>query len=645
MKNDKYCAVIITALPVEFNAVRRHLADIREEDHPKGTVYERGKFIAGDRVWDLGVVEIGRSNPAAALEAERAISYFDPGVVLLVGVAGGLKDVAIGDVVAATEAFGFEAGKDKRFFLPRPVIFRSTYRMVQRARAVARSDSWLKRISGHVKAAPKAFVEPIAAGEKVVASTRSATYRFLRSNFSNALSVETEGVGFLNAAYANFPLEALVIRGISDLLDGKSAADAAGSQEIASHRASAFAFEVLAKLGSPRIHPTPSAKPAIWSVPYRRNPNFAGREAILDNLHTRLKATRNSTDVHVVHGLGGVGKTQLVVEYAYRFAKDYNVVAWLSADEPTALATDYAALARPLGLPYQSAGEIADHPTVIAAVRHKLEQVGDWLLIFDNAHGPTGVRDYLPQRLTGHTLATSRNPNWRGIGETIRLRRFDRRESVAFLRKRTGGTDDVAAARLAEAVGHLPLALEQAASYIEATGISYAQFVHQFRRERLRLLERGAVATGYPHTVATTWKVSLDRIRQTSPAASALVNLLAFVASDAIPRELISGKGHHLPRSLAGAAARAAVFDAAVSELIRYSLVEAEGDVLSAHPLVQAVVQDLLTMKERRFWAETAVRLLDEAFPEDADDVRTWLKCARLLPHALRATRQAGILT
>jgi len=246
---DLPCAVILTAIPTEHNEVRKHLTDIKEETHPQGTVYQRGKFIANGRCcWEIGIVEIGAGNTGAALEAERAITYFRPSVLLFVGIAGGIKDVKIGDVVAATKVYGYESGKAEEQFKPRPDVEQSTYSLEQRARAESKCSDWLQRLKSIPNPEPKVFVAPIAAGEKVVASTQSSVFEFLRSNYGDAIAVEMEGKGMLEAAHANQNVKALVIRGISDLIDGKSAADKSGSQEIAARNASAFAFEILAKL-------------------------------------------------------------------------------------------------------------------------------------------------------------------------------------------------------------------------------------------------------------------------------------------------------------------------------------------------------------------------------------------------------------
>jgi nucleoside phosphorylase len=241
------CAVIITSLAVEYLAVRKHLENLREVIHPQGSVYETGHFSP----WDVGVVEIGAGNYGAALEVERAIAYFKPEIILFVGIAGGIKDVAIGDVVAVREVYGYESGTfGSTFFLARPALGQSDFALVQRARAEARKEDWLKRgeVVG-VVGKPMVVVGAIVAGEKVFASSGSELYMFLRSNYSDAVAVEMEGFGALAAVMKN-PVSTMVIRGISDVLGiyPEMEIPQGQAQKIASQNASAFAFELLAKL-------------------------------------------------------------------------------------------------------------------------------------------------------------------------------------------------------------------------------------------------------------------------------------------------------------------------------------------------------------------------------------------------------------
>jgi nucleoside phosphorylase len=245
------CVVILTALSVEFQAVSAHIIPHKKDSRHR-TVYWLGTFPSPGCLWKVSSVEIGPSNSIAAIKTTQAIQDFQPDVVLFVGVAGGLKDVHIGDVIAARKIYCYESGKDSTTFLPRPEIALATPRMESWARSVRNEQLWLGRIKNnsklHSPSSPCAYVDAIAAGEKVVNSLDSSTAQLLRKQYSDALALEMEGYGFLRAAYNHPEVDALVIRGISDLLGGKSEADAANSQELASNHASAFAFELLAQL-------------------------------------------------------------------------------------------------------------------------------------------------------------------------------------------------------------------------------------------------------------------------------------------------------------------------------------------------------------------------------------------------------------
>ncbi|MEM9299573.1 MAG: 5'-methylthioadenosine/S-adenosylhomocysteine nucleosidase [Bacteroidota bacterium] len=244
------CAVILTAIPVEYNAVREHLFDLEELTHPKGKVYEQGKFNGDNNEWKVGIAEVGAGNNRSALETERAINFFDPQVMIFVGVAGGVKDLELGDVVAAEKAYGYEHGKvASTGFLVRPEVGKSTYTILERARAESRRENWKARInySGDIKNNPSVIIKPIAAGEKVVTEIRSGVFKLIKSNYNDTVAVEMEGSGFFTACHANEGIQSLIVRGISDLLTNKEEADKDGYQEIAAKNASAFAFEVLSK--------------------------------------------------------------------------------------------------------------------------------------------------------------------------------------------------------------------------------------------------------------------------------------------------------------------------------------------------------------------------------------------------------------
>jgi nucleoside phosphorylase/regulator of replication initiation timing len=244
------CVVIITAISEEYKAVRAHFTDVEEETHPNGTVYKWGIFSTNNRTWGVAIAQIGAGNANAAAETTRAIDFFQPRVLLFVGIAGGIKDVKLGHVVAATKIYGYESGKvEEEGFRPRPDAPRVSYRLEQRATSEANEEEWLQKIQGRIpKRTPRAWVGAIVAGDKVLASKDSEIYNLLRSNYGDALAVEMEGHGFLQAVRANQEVNALVIRGISDLIEGKNRKGENTRQITAARHASAFAFQILSKL-------------------------------------------------------------------------------------------------------------------------------------------------------------------------------------------------------------------------------------------------------------------------------------------------------------------------------------------------------------------------------------------------------------
>lgn len=385
----------------------------------------------------------------------------------------------------------------------------------------------------------------------------------------------------------------------------------------------------------------PGALPPIWNVPHNRNPNFTGREEHLTKMKAALNSGEPAALTQAIHGLGGVGKTQLALEYAYRSVAEYDIVWWIRSEEHTTMAADYSSLAEELDLPEKDA---TDQQVIIKAVKHRMEQIPKWLLVFDNAKDPAEVRKYIPQGETGHVLITSRNPSWRGIATPLDVRVLKREESVDFLLKRTGYTDADAAGALAEALGDLPLALEQAGAYMEVKGRTLLDYLNLFTVHKNKLLNRARPSTDYPDTVATTWELAFDEILQISAPGADLLNLCAFLAPDDIPIELLNSGVQFLPESLAAVAADPLTFDDAVDPLRRYSLIEITAETISVHRLVQAVTRDRLDGDEKKKWAEAAIRIVNEAFPFDSDDVKTWPVCSRLLPHALASAGHAETL-
>ncbi len=379
--------------------------------------------------------------------------------------------------------------------------------------------------------------------------------------------------------------------------------------------------------------------PPTWNVPYKRDPYFIGRENILDNLKAAFTSRKSATSTQAILGLGGIGKTHLVVEYAYRFANEYEIVWWIRAENKSTLDSDYVALAQSLNLVESNALETQ---VTIDAMRSWLGKNAGWLLIFDNAQSAEELRGYLPQTNTGHILITSRQHNWQRLASSIEINVWSSHEAVNFLCGRTGQNDIPTAKKLAEILGYLPLALVQAAAYIEAAGKSLSDYLQLYEQHRQKLWHQtGGINIEYSNTLATTWELSFHQASAYAPAAIELLNICAFFAPEDIPRSLLLTGVQKLLKSAALSLADPLIFDDAIIALRKVSLIEARQDTLSIHRLVQAVTRDRLSADNKKRWAAIATQIITAVFPSKSDDVSFWSTSACLLPHALTATKHA----
>jgi hypothetical protein len=226
----------------------------------------------------------------------------------------------------------------------------------------------------------------------------------------------------------------------------------------------------------------------------------------------------------------------------------------------------------------------------------------------------------LPRASTGHVLITSRNPAWSRVARPVELEVLSRQESILLLSKGTGDKDEASASAIAELLGDLPLALEAAAAYVEETRVGLDEYL-QLARDRFDDILGLRHPTGEEHSVATTWSVSLDRIREEAPAAEALLELCAFLAPDDIPRDLPPRDSDRLPSLLAHAVNDPLAYNEAVRVLGRYALMQVGRGALGVHPMVQAVVRARIPSVAARHWAEVAVQLLRDRLPEQGWEV------------------------
>ena len=385
-----------------------------------------------------------------------------------------------------------------------------------------------------------------------------------------------------------------------------------------------------------------TAGPTMTNAP-PRSAQFVGRQDTLEEIR-RLLSAQQTPPLSLV-GLGGVGKTQLAVEYAHRWATAYDLIWWVPAEQPSPAIAALALLSDRLGMPNS-----VDMRQTIRGVLTALENSAlRWLLVYDNADVP-GDLDTLMPAAGGHVLVTSRNAAWEATGRSIRVGVFSRQESIGFLRARgvAGSAEDSNA--LAEQLGDLPLALDQVCAMQTATGMPVAEYLRLFAEHFAELLAAGRRAGSRTTTVTAFVNLASARLRAESPVAAQLLELMAFMAPSPIPLGLLHrGRDGQLSPPLGRALYRPEEVDRIAGLLARYGLAQVltEIQAIQVHRLVQLVVREGLTPAAAQARRLDVHRLLAAADPGQPDDERHWTQYADLGPHlitsdAVHATEEAA---
>ena len=393
----------------------------------------------------------------------------------------------------------------------------------------------------------------------------------------------------------------------------------------------------------PTPPPASGFAPTHWNLPCPTQ-TFTGRQTHLDQIETAL-AAGDRVALTALAGLGGIGKTQIALEFARRHRDDYDIGWFIRAEEPGVMRSDLSALAVRLGLADPTAGPDA----TMAALRQWWATHDRWLLVYDNVEqADESLRDALPTDGRGHVLLTSRSQAWGGTAEKIRVGVLPRDEAVALLLRRAEVATPTdaqreAADRVADALGDLPLALEQAAAYVDEAGIAFDAYLDLFQQRRADLLAEGTLSTAYPDTVATTWSLAFEKAEAECPAAGGLLRLCACLAPDDIPADLIRQWDEPWPGPLDAVRTDQLVWTKALAALRRHSLVRTDAEGLSVHRLVQAVTFDRMTEAERETWVSAAQLFIHQAVHVDMPTMSGRMaEFALLIPHAIAIASLTG---
>ena len=392
-----------------------------------------------------------------------------------------------------------------------------------------------------------------------------------------------------------------------------------------------------------------------WSVPLPRNLFFTGREEILEALRTQLDVDQAGTFTQIcaLHGLGGVGKTQIALEYAYRYELEYSAVFWIGAETVEQIVSSLLRIAQVLQLPGR---DDKDQQRVIAAVQRWLETHNQWLLIWDNVEDLALLDRFLPSLRAGAILVTTRCQALGTRARGIDLPPMEHEEGMLFLlcrakilepqttreqiRQLTALTPSLytATSELVTAMGALPLALDQAGAYIEETGCSLPDYLHRYEQQRAYLLDcRGSQPNDHPHSVTTTFLLAMEQVAQKQSTAADMLWACALLHAEAIPEELFVKAASYLGPQLEPLGTDPTQFDRAIAVLKSLALVQrqAETHTFSLHRLVQAVLYDQMSEHQQVMWLRRLSAALNALFPEDISEASEWEQCERLLAHVL----------
>ena len=378
----------------------------------------------------------------------------------------------------------------------------------------------------------------------------------------------------------------------------------------------------------------------VWTIPARVR-GFTGRAELLAELEAALRSG-GPTAVQAVTGMGGIGKTAAAIEYAHRHYEEFDIAWWVPSEDPALIPERLAELALDLELT-----GITDPAGVgVARLLGELAGRGRWLMVFDNAEDPRALSRVLPKG-PGQVLITSRNPAWRGIADVVRLREFSRTEAIALLRWLAPDLTEAAADRVAEAVGDLPLAIEQAASLLADTGMAVDKYLRLLAERAHDVLDHDP-GGGYPQSVAASWAVAFDRLDADDPTALDLLTAVAWCGAEPVLLSLFTDHPDLLPARLRPIATDPLMVARCTAILQRRGMATVSPHGLQLHRVPAALLRARSQASEATAtagWAATVVRLLDRTAPGNVrTDPGGWPLWRRLLPHVLTAANHAAAL-
>ncbi|HET6355444.1 FxSxx-COOH system tetratricopeptide repeat protein [Streptomyces sp.] len=367
------------------------------------------------------------------------------------------------------------------------------------------------------------------------------------------------------------------------------------------------------------------ASSRIWSLGPRSR-SFVGRETELEQVRYRLTTTCIDPAVVVVHGPGGIGKSQIATEYAYRHADDYDLVWWLPTEDPVVVNERFASLAERMGV---VAGTDPRGP--VPRILEELAQRDRWLLILDNVSSRRLACSLIPPGGDGHVIITSRDPEWEGVAAHVPVKHMPQQQSIQLLRQRLPGLSTTTAKRLAKEVGYLPLALVQASSTIAETKMAAVDYLELLESEAGELLVEGT-PEDYPLSLAASWHLAMDKLAAEEPLAVGLLETSVIFAPEPIPLSILS-KPSNGTKTSAGPTFKPLAFHRAIRAIRTFGLAQIDDDTLTVHRLGRLIIRHRTSEARLQQCHATAVQMALASHPGTPRNPGHWRDYSRLLPH------------
>lgn len=372
-----------------------------------------------------------------------------------------------------------------------------------------------------------------------------------------------------------------------------------------------------------------------WNLTQTQNKYFTGREDVLDKLSESFQGNSRAavTARQTLHGLGGIGKTQLAIEFCYRNRDNYDLVWWVDAEEETNILSALAAFAELQG--YQAENQLDLAKKAILWFNANK----DWLLVFDNAPNAKAIEAYIPSSEHGHVLITSRWKNWDGVASDVKIDVWSEEEALDFLKDRLGnigseGSNEPELKKLAEEMGRLPLAIAHAAAYISTKQVSVSKYLELYSEYRADLHLSEEQLNNYDNNVAAAILLSVkDLEEQNKDIALALLYHCVFLPPEGIDTSFFIDSREALQEELSEALQNPIKVNKYWHDLELLSLIDKQGENIFIHRVVQAVLLDSLEENEKAIVFQNSLELLILSFDFKLGDFKTWDNAKRISPY------------